>query len=370
MSSWCLISFISIFLVAILFNIKSEISSYDIRNNNYKKLSINIFYKRIYIIIGILSFVLLCATRSKESYDTITYIEYLKQIDKMPFFELEGTYGIGFEIFTKILTLFIGSKYQLYFGAIALLNCLIVYGAIKKIKTNCIDEFALYICFLGIYYNFIVLRQGIAISFIILAYVEFINSKRKWILYVFLATLFHESAIVVILLLFFIIKVNIKKIVLYVIWLISLFLYLTKISNNIIVPILSFIYKCLPFQAFYKYFLYFDNVEFSDDISFLYLIYFIISLLIISITKYKNVSLVYKKLECLNIIGLLFLGFFSGIPAIIRAVDYFLTCTYIFLVFYILKKFDMKIRRFILLGIFLIVVIFYLRIILKLVEIY
>ena len=65
----------------------------------------------------------------------------------------------------------------------------------------------IYICTIFILYDFIAIRQGVALSFILLSYSSLVEKNfKKYIFMIFLASLFHFSAIILILIYPFVIR--------------------------------------------------------------------------------------------------------------------------------------------------------------------
>ncbi len=364
---------VSYFILFILFSIFTlfvlQGDMYTINGVNDKKnvLRTVTHSKSMPFILTIITlFALLCATRSMDSYDVQPYVNYLHIINSISLTEIDGRYGLGFETLTKILVLVIHDNYVLYFGIVAAINCVIVWRALKKIENVGVYGFILYLGFLGFYYNFIVIRQAFAISFVLLAYSSLMKLEKKWIIFLLIAILFHESAVLALVIIFWGKYFRLSKYMLYILLGISLLFYLTKITDKFINPILGMIYGLLPVKQFYKYILYFDNVQYKHDISLLYLLYFVISFIIIYVlNKWEdNISKTIYLLETCNVIGLFLLGFFSSLPAISRAADYLSTCTYVFLIPIILKYLEKRGQIFVIIMLFLMIIFLYSRIIL------
>ena len=319
---------LSIYVLAILYvllNAKAfKYVGIEFANNDY------IANKSLYAVICsltiVVSFACLCATRLTSSYDTTPYITYYNTILDTPLLAYDGTYGLGFEVLTKVSTLLFRSYYKLYFGLIAIVNILIVLKALNNKDLNPIVGLIVYLSFLGLYYNYIVLRQGLAISFIVLGYSYSHKSLIKQYFCLLMALLFHESAIVVIVCSVLFTSKDYKKQTMLVLSIFALLLYLTKITNILITPVLSFLLRLLPAQLFHKYVLYFEGLEYEFDISIYHLMMFAISCILI--LKGAN-NPFFNKMIRFNVFGLLLLGVFSGIPAIIRVSDYLTTATLI-----------------------------------------
>lgn len=276
---------------------------------------------------SIIVFALFCAERNIKMSDTKAYIQYFEKLDISSFasfFSIDGRYGLGYEFLNKVIKIAFGKNYKIFFASVVILNCLLVYSV--TYKTNKIS-FLLYLSFFGIYYNFIVLRQGIAISFAIMALVSLNKNVFKSVIYILIGMLFHETILVLFMFLIArLIKKGIKKRTYLIVLTISLILYLTKVTMVIIQPLLLKFVFLGKFIPQFKY--YITDMEIYYDISILYLIYFATTFLLI--LKGKT-SIIYNRLLFINVSGAFFLGVFSALSVTVRIVDYaFLT--YIFLI--------------------------------------
>ena len=362
--------YFSSFIISLVFSILvSRQQIYVEKQNIYskKRAGIHLNKDTIFALIIIVCFSLLCATRKTDNYDMQPYMDYLRLVNRLPLFEIDGTYGIGFEITTKIWVLIVSVDYKAYFGLIAFINCLIVWDSLKNINGIRLYGLAIYLGFLGFFYNFIVLRQAFAISFTIQAYARLITKKNTWVLSLLCAMLFHESALLAFIIFVIGRKIRLRKITLYLCLFISLALYLTKLLDVIIQPLLGTLYNILPSNLFHKYILYFDNVQYIHDISLMYLLYYAISFFIIyslSLQRHIFNNAATQFLIVCNLSGLFLLATFSSLSAIIRAADYLSTTTYVFLMPMALKKSGENSRTIIILILFALAIILYLRIIL------
>lgn len=110
-----------------------------------------------------------------------------------------GTGDILYSIL-NLVTAFITKDIHLLLFIIQFINCLVVFVAIFKEREN-LPMFLSYFIFLTTLYfrQLNLLRQGIAISFVLLAFVLFRNKEiKKTILCMFVAFLFHSTAILAI----------------------------------------------------------------------------------------------------------------------------------------------------------------------------
>ena len=198
------------------------------------------------------------------SYDTIVYVPWYEQIQKMSFFQHDGTYGLLFELFAKLTAKVFQADYHIFFFLIAAFNLIVVYKAMMKDweqKNIAVISYLLYIVFLGFYYSFIVLRQGLAITFVIMAYSILEKSKKKALVLCCIGFLFHESALIVLIciLFFYDSRIKFKETTLYVLLIISCFFYISRITTRFIIPIFQSVLQVLNEAdpaTFHKYVLY------------------------------------------------------------------------------------------------------------------
>lgn len=287
---------------------------------------------------------LLCATRSVKSYDTIVYINWYEKIQNLALFAADGTYGFLFELFAKFVARVLCAGYPLFFFLIAIFNLTMVYVAIMKekvYKNTALFSYVLYIAFIGFYYSFIVLRQGLAITMVIVAYCVLDRSRKNALLLCFLGTLFHESAWIAffcVLTLYnraFILK---RRMALFII-LLAFFFYVTHFTAIFVFPILNALLNILnkiDAFTFHKYIQYFEENILSNKISLLYVLYYLITFGLVCF-RYKNrgnktIDLKEDFFLLINIVGLSIIGFFSAAGTIARLTEYLVSCTYIFLI--------------------------------------
>lgn len=127
---------------------------------------------------------------------------------RIPEFSVKTGYEIGYCYFTKFLHVF-SNDVQFFVFATSFLMCAAFGYFIYKESTDVIlsTELMLFTCF---YYRFMtMMRQGLAISIILVAYTLMNNSERKlkdyikFALLILLAATFHKSAILCILMILF-----------------------------------------------------------------------------------------------------------------------------------------------------------------------
>jgi len=111
----------------------------------------------------------------------------------------------GYTALIRISALMFGDVYQLFFGLIAVINLTIAFISAKKLKYRIIPFVLLYIAVIGLLSSYANLRQGLAISFALLAYSFFARNpsptdKLLAVLFVSVAIIFHISAIFILVL--------------------------------------------------------------------------------------------------------------------------------------------------------------------------
>ena len=279
-----------------------------------------------------------------KSYDTIVYINWYEKIQNLALFAFDGTYGFLFELFAKLVSGVLRAGYPLFFFLIAVFNLTTVYVVITKekvYKNTALISYVLYLAFIGFYYSFIVLRQGLAITMVIVAYCVLDKSRKNALLFCFLGTLFHESAWIAFLCILtlynrkFILK---RRMALFVV-LLAFFLYITHFTTIFVFPVLNALLNILnkiDAFTFHKYILYFEENILSNKISLLYVLYYLITFGLVYF-RYKNrdnktIEMKEEFFLLLNIVGLAIVGFFSAAGAIVRLTEYLVSCTYIFLI--------------------------------------
>ena len=355
---------LSLFIIALYYRQSILYSQINLKNNAvYNKIAKIDNLMFLASIVLVIMFSILCGTRDIKVYDTIPYINYFNKIHNVPFNIVDREYRIGFEYLTKLIIVFVGDNYRAYFTIIAMINCFIVLYSVYDLKDIFPYSFIIYIFFIGFYYDYIVIRQSLAISFVILAYSKYLRKKNSWIIYLLISLLFHESSLIVIAIMV-LSRLFKKKKGMYMLWAIALLLYLTKSADIIIEPVFSSIYNILP-GIFRKYILYFKDVDYNHKISLYYLLYFAISFVLLKLTNEKNTPKTIINLEVLNIIGLVLLGLFSSITAIIRMCDYLIGTTYIFLIPFFIKQFKDDYKLIIIIILNMLAMILNLRIILN-----
>lgn len=131
--------------------------------------------------------------------DYYSYIYIMRLVDKASFLEIFGMgYEPGFVIITKLITLFTTNTDALYviYGALILIP---TAYAIFRYSENLWMSSMLFIGLTFFYCSLNFVRQAIAFAVILLAYRHIKEGKHfKVMVYIFIACLFHSSAIILI----------------------------------------------------------------------------------------------------------------------------------------------------------------------------
>ena len=178
----------------------------------YKKSVLNCYTKRgnvntlLFFSMGLL--LLLNCLRSLETgNDTISYyslFEHYKGTSNdysvAALLWMDSYIDIGYRMINKLF-LKLSDNYQLFISTIAVFMYCAVNRYIKKYSCNAVySVFLFFLLFFHVYLN--MLRQALAISIILLGiHYLFENKKIRFIVIVLIATLFHKTAIIALLLL-------------------------------------------------------------------------------------------------------------------------------------------------------------------------
>lgn len=286
----------------------------------------------VLVMVFIAVFAWFCAVRDLNTNDAVPYKEYFEALDVQNFFEVQGQYNLFFEFFAKLCKIIVENNYKAFFAAVALFNCLLVYGLL--IKTRDINPnlaFLAYIVMFGFYYNYIVLRQGMALTMFLYALYYIKKNKLVSVIFIIMACLFHEAAVFGILIFVpLFINKNKSNSYYYCIIAIVVLLYFVKITDRLMIYCANLILhsNILP-ARFNKYILYVTDIEFTYDISLMHLINFV--LIAFMVNRRPANDDVYEYLLDVTLIGQAFLGMFSNIVPVVRIVDfYMLACVILF----------------------------------------
>ena len=129
--------------------------------------------------------------------DTDNYRNIFDYCRKLDFIELWSfeRHEIGFKYYTKILSIF--NSYYLYLSITSILSMIGAYFFIKDNSKNYFESLLIFIAFNFYGYYFGILRQVLALSFILYS-IKYVKDRKLWkfLLFVFLAFLFHRTALI------------------------------------------------------------------------------------------------------------------------------------------------------------------------------
>jgi hypothetical protein len=294
-------------------------------------LALEEFSNRPKKILGLLiltSFILLASFRSLSVPDTIQYLtsyQYLK-LELSNIFS--NSFEIGFEILSIFIKRFAGSNYILFFGVIAGTNLFLINKVITKYgMTLTIAPLIIYLSYYGFYFNFIILRAGLAFSLLMYSWSLFRNNKIASLILFFISVSFHQSALIGIIGYLVIIisrKVSSKS---YIIWLIVIIsLYFIRIDLLLYNFIVTFILENNLFVG-NRFIFYITNIKFNEGISFRFLLNFIVVIFLI-FTKVNKPNY-YHDLLNIYMIGMTIVAFFSSFIWIERLSDFLIATNFI-----------------------------------------
>ena len=268
--------FIYFFLTSIIFNKKPKV---------------------IFILSGVI--LILCAT-FRSSYinmDTDTYINYYNTVPSFKYlFQYNNYYFEKGYVFLNMLISSLGLNYRFFLLIIATISLSFVLVTIYRYATY--PFLILFIYFTNFYFlnELLIMRTGIAFSIIFFALKYLKDNKKKYILFVIIASLFHRIALIALLPIIFM-KLNIigkKKFIL--ISIIAAF-FLGRIE--IITFIINNFKSVLPLKILY-YFINYEYTESSYRRLFLFLPIFLYFLK--NFNKYKNNNLFEESIYSYQII--------------------------------------------------------------------
>jgi len=207
--------------------------------------------KRISFIVFALVLAVMAFLRYGVGADYFNYETLYSSLDVSLLFGFE--YGAsGQEPLFRLIGLLlkkIGFSYQQYLMVIATINLYYVYKLCKKYSINPTFSLLLYFCFYYFTWTFNAIRQGITLTVGIYYLLEFIENKKiiKFIFVVFVLSLIHTSAIIL-LPLYFMSKLNLGKRKLLYLSFISLFMATLPILNLLAYfTWLPFINRIMPY---------------------------------------------------------------------------------------------------------------------------
>jgi hypothetical protein len=307
--------------------------------------------KRNIILIDLLflfGFFMLVAFRPITLHDNSHYndlfnfdINNFKYNEYIPFFLQE----LGFYYLTYIIKFYFTNSVEFYFVIITSINLINFYvgsrlilnmisneqkNAVVESKCNLIKTkhfliiplFLFYLSNYGILYNFIVLRAGLALSFLYLAASLFIaNKKLLAIVVLMFSLLFHQTAIIGILVLITNFFAGFKKKT-YIIYLGIIFiLYLFRVDKYFASIDLNSIFELSERKDENIYGSYISKEQSSSSYS-IRILFLFVKLFIVVLVEFQSAIL--KRILNTVIFGLSLLVFGSSFLAFTRVADYFI----------------------------------------------
>lgn len=377
MSAFLLLLFV-LFSVLLLFQSNPDDSGHLALG--IKKQVLTVDDTDLIVLVLIVIFSLLCATRVESSYDTEVYRQWYMNLINMPFWRIDGQYELVFEMLSKIFGLFFGTHFRLFLFALALLNNLIVYKVLRKVEGVGSIGYILYLFFAGFYYNYAVLRQGLAITFLIWAFASWKDKKKLFSLLI-LASMTHRTAILALILAIVVHFVQFGKTPLLIIWGMALVNYIYPLTDNVLEMVIPFIGRFIPASMMGRYELYFLNTTGEHTISLYYILYFLIILMLILCVYDKdrtkgdstiivNEAIGNRRMLNIGVAGLLLLSIGASFTVVIRLADYMILPCIIFLAPMCLKNFGVTVKKAAVLVLCSIALVLYLRIFLSQAPVY
>lgn len=154
----------------------------------------------------VFSFIPLFLLLSLRDHVGTDYVEYANTFQSVANDSLTGANtfyrGTGFTIFEKLVSLFVGDNYYLFFAICAFISIYALFHAILKGSKDPVMSLYIYFCFclyLGLMNQF---RQGLAMTLVMVGISYLFENKRlQFIVFTLLASIMHPSAIVCLILL-------------------------------------------------------------------------------------------------------------------------------------------------------------------------
>lgn len=260
---------------------------------------------------------------------------------------------IGYVFYSSLSHLLLGDNYNLYLLFTNLILIILFYNSLKRNGINSAFFYLLFFLATRLYlqYNFILLRQAIAMSIIWMwAFPLILNGKKiKFIIVVCVATTFHFTAIIALLAFFMLRDLN-TKMIMTIIVVVGL-LNITKIADYLILTIVDYALSFMGVsggigEKLSKYLLEGDTengfrglniITFIEAIPFLYIV-----------RKYKTVllqTLLGRFYYNMFYIFLLLLVITMNFGFLTRMCQYFIFSYFFLIYFYCKENRDMKKKR-------------------------
>lgn len=331
-----LIYFLLIGVVCVDFLLEYVFKKYANLNENKFAKVLNFIFKYRCLTV----FALVCISTFKAfsvGYDTQVYVNYfeaLKTGKRKPFVSyLSSEHEYGFTFLCSLLAV-CGFNFRFLLFLVSLFVSIALVVSIKKLSPNNLMSLILYIA-LGVFAQSLsALRQIIAIAFAMLALI-YIKDKKWWqpLLLIALATLFHSSAIVCIVL------IPIRYIKLNYWWVLGT-LVLTIICSFCLPFILKVLEKYTFIDYYSKYFVNFTGyIQETDVVNILYTVGIMVVYVILYLGRSKVLRLGEKKelYDYLLLINLFvplirICGFIANIQALFNRVSMYFFISYLFII--------------------------------------
>lgn len=313
--------------------------------------------KMYWIIAIIFSFVV--GLRDFSVQDTENYAALYWGITTFDFSSLSlFSFEPGFQYYTHFLKRITGNNLKGYFFLLSLTNYVLIYFSFcnwknwqmaNNKKMNPVLFLILYCSFLGLFYNAIVVRAGLALSVLLLATALLskpqLNYKNLFFigcLFVIALSFHYSSFLGIVACIIYRIgkKVSFKMYI--VIWTLLCLIFVLRLSPYVVSILLgSFIYVLTIFEGtdLAKYSFYLNDLyDLTYAIPYRGVFYFVIGWVFV---HYKTENLLYYKALNVYIGGLLGTSLFYSVEQISRITDYFLIYS-IFLLYFLLEKYLCK----------------------------
>ena len=151
----------------------------------------------VFLILAFICLFVILAIRKEES-DLIEYLRFFNIIGNLNFAEVinYGRFEIFYLIYNKIIALIFFND-RFFIVVTSIITLIGPYLFIRKYSKNYLLSIILFIALGLFHYSFYILRQAIAITFIVLS-IDYIKQKKifQFALFVIIASLFHTSSLI------------------------------------------------------------------------------------------------------------------------------------------------------------------------------
>lgn len=306
----------------------------------YIKINNNIL---IFLLVTIFSFI--AALRGLETADTISYANFYTNIGtSISDISNQYVYERGYVLANIVMKSLLGNNFRAFFFCLSFFNCLLVAFSLKKLGFDrLIIPLILYISFYGVYFNFTILRAGLAFSFLLLSW-TYLNEKKNISIVTFLIALsLHSSVLFTLPVYLFIYEkkgtstLNFQdenssrtSTIMYIVWsFLILIIYLLR-PERILFTVMNWL-NTLSSMRESRYYYYFINVKFGEGISLRIIFNILLSFIFIFKGNMRNIA--YKKFLNVYLFGLTILALFSYFLWIERTTDFYIAIGFILLTF-------------------------------------